>query len=183
MFPTFPRTLDRLGIHVDGVGTTHFSGSFRPDLPLSEETEAILQLVVDSGYQDFLTKVAAARNMEVEDVDRIGQGRVWTGARAHELGLVDNLGGLEDAVAAAADRAGLEDYRTVYIEQELDPTDRFLISLLRDAGLVGRVQHQAGVWSAMSVNNVLGKLKDELTMLSQFNDPRGIYFHCFCGDQ
>jgi protease-4 len=89
MFPTFPRTLDRLGIHVDGVGTTHFSGSFRPDLPLSEETEAILQLVVDSGYQDFLTKVAAARNMEVADVDRIGQGRVWTGARAHELGLVD----------------------------------------------------------------------------------------------
>jgi protease-4 len=183
MFPTFPRALDRLGIHVDGVGTTHFSGSFRPDRPLSEATEAILQIVVDSGYQDFLKKVAASRNMEVPDVDRIGQGRVWTGARAQELGLVDKLGGLEEAVASAADLAGLEDYRTVYIEQELDPSDRFLISLLRDAGLAGKVQRQAGVWSAMSIQNVLGKLQDELGMLSRFNDPRGIYYHCFCGDQ
>lgn len=182
MFPTFPRTLDRLGIHVDGVGTTPFSGSFRPDRPLSDNARDILQIIVDSGYQDFLTKVAGSRNMEIKDVDQIGQGRVWTGAKAHELGLVDKLGGLDEAVASAADLAGLADYRTVYIEQELDPSDRLLISLLRDLG-VGKGQQPAGAWSALSVHGVLGKLRDELDTLSRFNDPRGIYYHCFCGDQ
>ncbi|MCW8846764.1 MAG: signal peptide peptidase SppA [Gammaproteobacteria bacterium] len=182
MFPTFPRALDRLGIHVDGVGTTPFSGSFRPDRPLSDDAKAILQIVVDSGYQDFLTKVAGSRDMEVKDVDQIGQGRVWTGARAHELGLVDKLGGLEDAVASAADLAGLTDFRTVYIEQEMDPSDRLLISMLRDLGL-GKVGQHAGAWSAMGVQGMLSKLQLELDTLSRFNDPRGIYYHCFCGDQ
>ena len=182
MFPTIPRALDRMGLHVDGVGTTPFSGSFRPDRPLSDNARDILQIIVDSGYQDFLTKVSGSRDMEVKEVDQIGQGRVWTGARAHELGLVDKLGGLEDAVASAANMAGLTDYRTVYIEQELDPSDRLLISLLRDLGL-GKVQQPAGAWSALSVQGVLGKLRVELETLSRFNDPRGIYYHCFCGDQ
>jgi len=183
MFPSFPRALARLGLNVDGVGTAPLSGDFRVDRPLSDDVKAIVQAIVDSGYQDFITKVAAAREMEVSEVDSVGQGRVWIGSRAHELGLVDQLGGLQDAVESAAAMAELDDYRVRYIEQELDPTDQLLISMLKDAGVLGRAQQTTAAWSALTVDGVLDKLKLELDALSRFNDPRGVYMHCFCGDQ
>lgn len=183
MFPSFPRALARLGLNVDGVGTAPLSGDFRVDRPLSDDVKTIVQAIVDSGYQDFITKVADARGLEVSEVDRIGQGRVWIGARAHELGLVDKLGGLEEAVASAAAMAELDDYRVRYIEQELNPRDKLLIGMLRDAGIVGKIQQRTGAWSAFTVDGVLAKLKQELDSLAQFNDPRGVYLHCFCGDQ
>lgn len=183
MFPSVPRALARLGLNVDGVGTAPLSGNFRIDRPLSDDVKAIIQAIVDSGYRDFITKVAEAREMEVSEVDRVGEGRVWIGTRAHELGLVDKLGGLQDAVESAAALAELDDYRIRYIEQELDPTDKLLIGMLRDAGVLGRVQQRTAAWSAFSVDGVLDKLKHELESLSQFNDPRGVYMHCFCGDQ
>ena len=73
MFPSFPRALARLGLNVDGVGTAPLSGDFRVDRPLSDDVKAIVQAIVDSGYQDFITKVAAAREMEVSEVDSVGQ--------------------------------------------------------------------------------------------------------------
>ncbi len=183
MFPSIPRALARLGLNVDGVGTAPLSGNFRIDRPLSDDVKTIIQAIVDSGYEDFITKVAEAREMEVSEVDRVGEGRVWIGTRAHELGLVDKLGGLQDAVESAASLAELDDYRVRYIEQELDPTDKLLISMLRDAGLLGRAQQRSAAWSGFSVEGVLDKLKHELESLSKFNDPRGVYMHCFCGDQ
>ena len=79
--------------------------------------------------------------------------------------------------------AELDDYRVRYIEQELDPTDQLLISMLKDAGVLGRAQQTTAAWSALTVDGVLDKLKLELDALSRFNDPRGVYMHCFCGDQ
>ena len=79
--------------------------------------------------------------------------------------------------------AELDDYRVRYIEQELDPTDKLLIGMLKDAGVVGKVQQRTAGWSAFTVDGVLDKLKLELQSLSRFNDPRGVYMHCFCGDQ
>jgi len=182
MFPTFPGTLEKLGLRVDGVGTTQFSGTFRPDRPLTQPAREVFQLMVNGGYRDFVNNVAEARNMDPERVDELGRGRVWTGAQAMEAGLVDRLGGLQDAVDSAAALAGLSDYRSVYIEQEIDPSQRLLISLLNDLGLGPALANRTG-WSRVNVNGVLGKLLSELDLLARFNDPRGMYYHCFCGDQ
>jgi len=182
MFPTFPGTLEKLGLHVDGVGTTQFSGTFRPDRPLTEPARAVFQLMVNSGYRDFVNNVAEARNMEPDRVDELGRGRVWTGAQAMEAGLVDRLGSLQEAVASAAALAGLEEYRLQYIEQEIDPAQRLLISLLQDLGLGPALSNRQG-WARVNVGGVLGKLLSELDLLARFNDPRGMYYHCFCGDQ
>lgn len=106
---------DKLGLTFDGVKTSKhadmMSGSF--DKPLSAEEMRILQLEVEKVYNTFISRVAEGRNLSLEEVDEIGQGRVWTGNQAKELGLVDEIGSLERAIEAAAKAASLEEYYTV----------------------------------------------------------------------
>ncbi|HEY7807932.1 MAG TPA: signal peptide peptidase SppA [Croceibacterium sp.] len=105
--PTFEDTLAKFGITSDGVRTTPLSG--QPDVlgGLSPETELLLQKSIDFGYQEFLTRVSQSRHLPVARVDQIGQGRVWDGGSARQLGLVDRFGDLDDALAYAAARAKL----------------------------------------------------------------------------
>ncbi|MBW8784812.1 MAG: signal peptide peptidase SppA [Novosphingobium sp.] len=107
--PSFEKSLAAIGVTGDGVQTTPLSG--QPDLlsGLNPEVEGMLQANVDSGYARFLGLVARARGKTVEQVDPIAQGRVWDGGTAHQLGLVDQFGGLDDALAWVAQRAGLAD--------------------------------------------------------------------------
>lgn len=118
MIPTFERTLDKLGINADGVKSTPYSGE--PDVlnGLSPDVRMLLQASVEDIYRRFTGLVSKARNLSAAQVDQIGQGRVWAGGTAHQLRLVDRLGGLDAAVAAAAKRARVdpEDVRTVDIE-------------------------------------------------------------------
>jgi protease-4 len=109
VIPTFENLADEIGLNVDGVRTTPLSG--QPDLigGFTPEVDAILQASVEDGYADFIGRVAASRNLSAQEVDRIGQGRVWDGGTARQIGLVDQYGGLETAVAWAAGRAGLEE--------------------------------------------------------------------------
>jgi len=132
MFPTFHRTLETyLGVHTDGVGTTPWADALRPDREMSERVRALIQSNVEFGYRLFLEDVARGRDMAPEEVDRIARGRVWSGRDALERGLVDRLGTLEDAVASAAEKAGLDDgFEIRYIEEELDFSDRVVIELL-----------------------------------------------------
>src|SRR5207302_680615 len=113
------RTLGKVGVSVDGVGTTPLSGQLRIDRPLGEEARALLQSQINRGYDEFLVRVASGRNKTHEQVDAIAQGRVWAGADAHRLGLVDQLGSFSDAVKAAARRAKLSDYAAEFLEPEL----------------------------------------------------------------
>ncbi len=95
MFPTVEKPMAKyLGMRVDGVGTTWLSGALRPDRALDPEVGRMIQLSINRGYEDFLERVAEARKMSKEDVDRIARGRVWSGADAIELKLVDKAGGL-----------------------------------------------------------------------------------------
>lgn len=126
IFPTFETTLSNLGVHLDGVGTTDLAGSDRLDRALPAEAGNVIQASVESIYRRFINIVADARNMTPEDVHEIAQGRVWTGATAAELGLVDKLGYLNDAVAAAAETAGLDQYSVELFEQELTPMEQIL---------------------------------------------------------
>jgi len=178
MFPTYQRTLDALGIATDGIGSTPWSGELRPDRPMAEHTKTLFQLFIEDGYDDFITDVAEGRNMDKVAVDAIAQGKVWTGQDALENGLVDALGDLDDAIAAAAMLAGLDEdeYGLKSIERELSPLEQLLIdffSVTSDAGvdLSGWVRKPTPVESA---------LRDIVTSALRFNDPKGIYAHCLC---
>ena len=177
--PTFHRTLsDHLGIRVDGVGTTPLSGGLRPDRALSPEIGVIIQSSIDKGYRDFLQRVAEAREMTPEEVDKIARGRVWSGEDAHAIGLIDRLGELDQAIGSAAKLAGLETYSVRYIEKELDCSDRVLIDLMKSTATWTASwlpDHSPGPWP-----NLRAVLEKEWDTLTRFNDPRGIYAYCFC---
>jgi protease-4 len=126
IFPTFEQTLSRLGIHVDGIATTELAGADRLDRPLPPQAAQLAQASVEAIYQRFIGLVAEAREKTPQEVHEVAQGRVWTGATAAELGLVDELGYLKDAIAAAAGIAGIEDYSVELVEQQLTPSEQII---------------------------------------------------------
>lgn len=128
--PTLENTLDKLGLSVDGVGTTAMSGATNIARPLSPLVGRSLQLIVENGYTRFLELVAEARDMSTAEVDALGQGRIWSGQAALQLGLVDQLGNLEDALDAAAQLAELDSYETNLLAPRLGPFQLFLRDVL-----------------------------------------------------
>lgn len=173
LFMTFEKALSKLGIYTDGVGTTDFAG-FSPTRPLPQGVGDIIQMNVNKGYQDFITLVADNRNMTPEQVDEIAQGRVWSGAKAKELGLVDELGGLDAAIDEAAALANITNYETLLIEKELSPADLFMKNLFgQAASLIPSSAITLG-----PVEQAMAKIKTELNHLNQLNDPKGIYTLC-----
>lgn len=176
-FPTFQKPLARyLGVRVDGVGTTWVAG-VRPDRELPEQMRTTFKLLVEKGYRDFLEHVSAARGMTVGEVDAIARGRVWTGARAHELGLVDHLGGLDDAVAAAARLADLgEDYGVRYLERELGFREELLLAFLTQA----RAFYRPAATPPAVPDAMARFFLAQLDRFEAFRDPLGIYAHCLC---
>lgn len=181
MFPTFQRTFEMLGINTDGVGTTAWAGELRPDRAMSEEMKTLFQISIENGYDDFISKVAKYRDMSKSDVDSIGQGQIWTGSDALENGLIDGLGNINDAITAAAELAQLapDEYGHKYFEPKLNPTEQLLLDLMASAkgfGLaIGSINKPRP-----SIERVADILDDALSPLVRFNDPRGIYSHCFC---
>jgi protease IV len=136
LLPSFEGTLQKLDVGADGVKTTPLSGE--PDLLRGPgpEVDRLIQLGVENIYRQFLTIVSQARKMPVERVDQIGQGRIWDGGTARQLGLVDGFGSLEDAIAEAAKRAKIDpdDARAVYLEKEPSFADAFLRSYSETGG-------------------------------------------------
>jgi protease-4 len=189
LFPTIDRPLAKyLGVHADGVGTTRFSDALRPDRPLDPAVADVFQQGINHGYEEFLVRVAQARKMTTEQVDRIARGRVWSGEDAKGLGLVDQLGGLDQAIESAAKRAKLEKgYRVWYVEKEKSFRER-LVSMLatqaRDAALAaGWAADSSPSAAALSVAGRLRDLQAEVERLSRWNDPRGVYAHCLCDEE
>jgi protease-4 len=131
--PTFNRALKALGIGTDGVKSTPYSGDPDAIRGLTPDTKLILQASVEDIYRRFTGLVARARALPVTRVDEIGQGRVWAGNTARDLKLVDHLGGLDMAVAAAAKRAGLPaGVRTIDVEKSQYLPFQLLSSLFSD---------------------------------------------------
>lgn len=178
MLMTFENSLSKIGVFTDGVGTTEFAG-FGITRPLTDGMADIFQMSIERGYQDFISLVAEHRNMTLEQVDSIAQGRVWSGVRAKELGLVDELGNLPDAIAAAADLAGLNQYESKIIEQQQSPQDLFLQNLLGSSASILDNPIQSKVGPA---TQFLLQVENELTRLDQFNDPQGMYSFCLTCD-
>jgi protease-4 len=111
-FPTVEGILEYIGVTVDGVGTTSLAGGASFDRGVSPEMARIIQALSYSAYDDFIELVSRGREMAPEAVEEIAGGLVWTGAEAAEIGLVDALGGLDQAVASAAALAGVEEWKT-----------------------------------------------------------------------
>lgn len=123
MIPNFKRLLnDKIGVRFDEVKTGKFAAmGADPTKELTAEETAIIQMQVDEVYHTFMSRVADGRGMDVSEVDSIGQGRVWTGAQAKEIGLVDDIGDINRAIAAAANKADIKDYRLVKYPVSKDP--------------------------------------------------------------
>lgn len=174
MFPTYDKPLAKhLGIRVDGVGTTRFAGAMRPDRPLDPELGRAIQILIDQGYREFIGRAAAARGTTPEEIDRVARGRVWSGQDAFDVGLVDALGGFEDAVAAAARLAELgDDYELRWVTEEADWKQELLADLLETAVRMRGIDDPAP--RSPAAENVRALIR-QLETVTELNDPNGVY--------
>lgn len=184
MVPTFQKPMQKhLGWRVDGVGTTWMAGALRLDRQLDPRLGQSIQTMIEQGYRDFLDRVAEARSMSVEEVDRIARGRVWSGHDAHERGLVDRLGDLDEAIASAAAMAELGDgYAVRFVEKEPSFQERMMRQFLtRAATWIGPAEasfRRAGLPTFQ--RSLLDLVRRETEALASLNDPSGIYALCDC---
>lgn len=130
LLPNTDKLMDqKLGISTETVKTnknSDFPSVFRP---MSTYEKQVMQMNVDKIYNDFLDKVSAGRNMSREAIDSIGQGRVWSGANALEIGLVDEAGGINAAIESAASLAGVSTYSVKELPVEQDPYMKLMSQL------------------------------------------------------
>ncbi|MCW8092061.1 signal peptide peptidase SppA [Alteromonas sp. ASW11-130] len=175
MLMTYENSLEYLGISSDGVGSTELTG-FSSVRPLDPRFGDILQKNVESSYQRFINMVSDARGIPVEKVDRIAQGRVWIGETALELGLVDELGDLQDAVRVAAELASLEKFDTQYVERPLSPQERFWNEFFGKAMVWAAKLQFSNSNSALA--GMVRTVVNEFSVVSQLNDPQGVYVLC-----
>ncbi len=178
IIPTFEDTLQDLGVQSDGLGTTVLSDIFQLSRPMSNHAKQIVQAGVDHTYSQFLTIVAEARSSSIEGVDLIAQGRVWTGRKALDLGLVDQLGGLTQSLDSAAKSANLDGYEILKLTRPLDFREKILqeIDGVNLGFLVGVFPEK---WNPLSLTAKLKGLSKKLILMTELNDPRGIYLSCF----
>jgi len=172
MFPTYQRPLaEHLGIRVDGVSTAPLAG-VRLDRELPTEVGDVIQGIIEQGYREFLQRVADSRGMTTEEVDQVAQGRVWSGTDAHQLGLVDHLGDLDDAIVAAAELAGLgDDYAVSFIEKEEEFKDKIIRQLLAEA--VDTTDQNAS--GASALDEMLRQIERAAADIGVLNDPNHAY--------
>src|SRR6185437_11971567 len=164
IIPTIDQTLNKIGVSVDGVGTTPLAGALSIDRPLSTEVSQLIQSQIDRGYQQFVDRVAAGRRETPQQIDSIGQGRVWAGADARRIGLVDRLGTMEDAVKAAARLANITSYQVEFIHPHLSWAESlFRQSEAKAAAGVASVFHaQAQPFGLSEVSERLGPVERNL---------------------
>ena len=168
--PTFEETLGAAGVTRDGVVSGPFATGLDPFLGMSDGMARALQSTVDHGYRQFLDVVARGRDMTVAQVDAVAQGRVWSGAEAKELGLVDELGHLDQAIASAAEMAGLANYKVRYLEEPLSPWETVVQTALEEYG--------ANPLPAPALAGKAKALLQRLNMIETLNDPKHVYALC-----
>ena len=182
LFMNGPRALEKIGVRTDGVGTTPLAGAFDPTRPLVPEVGELIQTFIDHGYQQFIGKVAAAREVEVPAIDAVARGRVWSGAQAKERGLVDALGGLRDAIAKARELAKLDAEAGVsYVQAPLSPFEQALADMNRNARLQGLALQVAPALGLLGEPRATQVQDDLRFVLDAQGKPFQAVAHCFCG--
>lgn len=169
LFPNVQVIAREHGIHFDGVKTGPFADIFSISRPKTPREAELFEEMIDFIYVEFVKLVAEGRNLTIEQVEQIAQGRVWSGSDALRVGLVDNIGGLNDAITHAAEKAGLgEDFTLIQIPEGKDVSE-----LLEE--LLGGDPGQDPLTLLGPFSRSLRKLQEELSILGSLNDPRGIY--------
>ena len=179
--PTFQRTLDQLGVHVDGLGTTKLAGQYSSLRELGPDYRSMVQQSIERTYDEFITKVASYRNRSAEQIDAVARGRVWTGSDALERGLVDRLGDFDDAVGSAAELAGLEpdSYELDYLEPRLTFAERVAVDLSsKFTPAIAALGFKPQMPRALA--ELLEVAGEPLKFLESLNDPNNVYAYCFC---
>lgn len=179
LFLSIPNTLAKIGVHTDGVGTTPIADALDPRRPLDPKVGSVIQSLIDKGYQDFIGRVSAARHKDKAQIDVIARGRVWSGEQAQQRGLVDELGGLGDALAAAAQAANLgTNFRVHYVEKPLSAWERFALNFSNDA-----LTHFAKALLPEMPAALLGQpeIRSQLRLLQALGSGKpGVFAYCFC---
>ncbi|MFA0391048.1 signal peptide peptidase SppA [Vibrio splendidus] len=172
---TFEKGLNDIGVYTDGVGTSPFSG-LGITTGLSDGAKDAFQMGIENGYRRFISLVGENRGMEVDAVDKIAQGRVWTGQDAIQKGLVDEIGDFDDAIAAAASLAELETYNIYWVEEPLSTTEQFIQEFMNQVQMSIGFDIQSMIPS--SLQPVTQQLAQDSQLLGNFNDPQGRYAFC-----
>ena len=133
LFPNVTGLFKKLELTTEVVKTNHFADIGDVARPMTSDEQALIQSNVERGYDVFLSRCAEGRNMSKEEVDSIGQGRVWTGAQAHSLGLVDELGGVERAIELAVELSGIINYTLINVSTSKDFIKELFEKHLEDA--------------------------------------------------
>ena len=170
LLPTVDKSLKNIGINTDGVSTGKLDAGGDPTKGLSPMFKNIIQAEIEHGYDKFITLVSESRGIDKKQVDNIAQGRVWAGETALELGLVDKLGNIKDAINRAAELAEIDCFVTYYPSKELNWKQQLLSSIFSISG---------GIIPQSVLENFF--VKSSLKTLSEiesFNDPKGIYLKC-----
>ncbi len=177
VIPTFEDSLSALGIYSDGVGTTNIAGMLQLDRPMSQQAAMIMQSGVEHVYTRFLSLVADARDSTPSAIHEIAQGRVWNGKKALELGLVDELGDLNDAIASAATLAGINDYRVNYRRKPLSMIEQVMMEIRGNVhAAVGAIGIQS--WLPTSLQLQLASVIKPLQFIDTLTDPNDLYLYC-----
>lgn len=172
--PTFEKTLASVGIYNDGTGTTPLASGIDLTQPLPDQLKGVIQLAIDNNYDQFLQIVADGRKMDKKRVGELAEGRVYDGKTAQAFGLIDKLGTLNDAIEAAADLAGIEEYGTEYITPPASVRDQFLQFF--SAQLTS--MSTGGILSPPLLTRLKKSLASSLDNYLLLDDPKGIYAHC-----
>ena len=170
-FPTIEGIVEYIGVTVDGVGTTPLAGAASFDRGLSPEMKSIVQALAYGAYDDFIELVASGRDLSEQAVRDVADGLVWTGAEAADRGLVDELGGLHEAVAAAARLAGVEEWR---IARTRVPPSFESVLLQELSGSFGMVVAPLGGW----FESLVSAFKPAIKSLTSLRDPMHVYAQC-----
>ena len=178
VIPTFEDSLSAMGIYSDGVGTTNIAGMLQLNRAMTPEAKMIMQSGVEHVYTRFLTLVADARESTPSAIHEIAQGRVWTGKKALELGLVDELGDLNDAIASAATLAGVSDYKIDYRRKPLSFMEQLMMEI---SGNMNAAVSAMGLqnWLPISLQHQLASTLNPLQFMGNHSsDPNHVYLYC-----
>ena len=137
VFPNMKNLLaNKLGITVDTVNTNKHSDILSLYRPVGKDESEVIQKWIEDVYQDFVEKVADGRKMTKEGIDSIGQGRVWSGADGKRIGLVDEFGGIKDAIALAAKKANLDEYTILELPKQKEPYEEIFNTIFNQDAMV-----------------------------------------------
>jgi protease-4 len=175
--PTFERALEFMGINEDGVSTVDITTSVAESL--TDKDKALIQMGTDLVYEKFISKVAKNRGVTNEEIDNIARGKVWIGSKALEIGLIDEIGGIERAIELAAQLAEIdeEEYGVKRINRDSN-LDSFFAGMM--AKISVSITKITGLDTLFKKNGLLNEIEQTLGDISTMNDPNGIYMKCFC---